>query len=253
MSSNLDNHKSSVRDIAQLFAKEKRLGTKAADLVNGTALTKCLEINEAFEVLGTPAEQRVAILASTVFCAETPHGVVVKQAISAAIRKQKETIPLPEIPPPNIPPKVPTPDQLALINYHNQLQRDSNKVAMRQYYNKMYKAMLRFIVSQWVPYSAAMRLLGRKGVAAGQATFTRNASTGSWPCAPTPNTPHTGLNTWNEHVRTAHGAAQKIKGTRMESKRYLGALGQILAKDLGENAPPHPRNAKAHLPMLNKL
>ena len=93
----------------------------------------------------------------------------------------------------------------------------------------------------------------RKGVAAGQATFTRNASTGSWPCAPTPNAPHTGLNTWNEHVRTAHGAAQKIKGTRMESKRYLGALGQILAKDLGENAPPDPRNAKARLPMLNKL
>ena len=104
MSSNLDNHKSSVRDIAKLFAEEKRLGTKAADLVNGTALTKCLEINEAFEVLGTPPEQRVPILASTVFCAETPHGLVVKQAISAAIRKHKETIPLPEIiPPPLVP------------------------------------------------------------------------------------------------------------------------------------------------------
>ena len=77
MSSNLDNHKSSVRDIAKLFAEEKRLGTKAADLVNGTALTKCLEINEAFEVLGTPAEQRVAMLASTVFCADTPHRVSV--------------------------------------------------------------------------------------------------------------------------------------------------------------------------------
>ena len=50
-------------------------------------------------------------------------------------------------------------DQLALINYQNQLQRDSNKVAMRQYNNKMYKATLRFIVAQWVPYSAAMRLL----------------------------------------------------------------------------------------------
>ena len=85
MSSNLDNHKSSVRDIAKLFAEEKRLGTKAADLVNGTALTKCLEINEAFEVLGTPAEQRVAMLASTVFCADTPHGTVVKQAISTFI------------------------------------------------------------------------------------------------------------------------------------------------------------------------
>ena len=29
---------------------------------------------------------------------------------------------------------------------------------MRQYNNKMYKATLRFIVAQWVPYSAAMRL-----------------------------------------------------------------------------------------------
>ena len=29
---------------------------------------------------------------------------------------------------------------------------------MRQYNNKMYKAMLRFIVAKWVPYSAAMRL-----------------------------------------------------------------------------------------------
>ena len=115
MSSNLDNHKSSVRDIAKLFAEEKRLGTKASDLVNGTALTKCLEINEAFEVLGTPAEQRVAMLASTVFCADTSHGRVVKQAISGFIRKHKETAPLPEIPPPNIPPNAPTPDQLALI------------------------------------------------------------------------------------------------------------------------------------------
>ena len=30
---------------------------------------------------------------------------------------------------------------------------------MRQYNNKMYKAMLRFIVAKWVPYSLAMRLL----------------------------------------------------------------------------------------------
>ena len=30
---------------------------------------------------------------------------------------------------------------------------------MRQYNNTMYKATLRFIVAQWVPYSAAMRLL----------------------------------------------------------------------------------------------
>ena len=102
---------------------------------------------EAFEVLGTPPEQRVPILASTVFCAETPHGLVVKQAISAAIRKHKETIPLPEIPPPLVPPNAPTPDQLALLNYQNQLQRESNKVAISQYNNKMYKAMLRFIVN----------------------------------------------------------------------------------------------------------
>ena len=159
MSSNLDNRTSSVRDIAKLFPEGKRLGTKSSDLVSGTALTTCLDIHEAFEVLGTPPEQRVPILASTVFCAETPHGLVVKQAISAAIRKHKETIPLPEIPPPLVPPNEPTPDQLALLNYQNQLQRESNKVAMRQYNNKMYKATLRFIVAQWVPYSAAMRLL----------------------------------------------------------------------------------------------
>ena len=101
MSSNIYNHNSSVRDIGKLFPEEKRLGTKASDLVSGTALTKCLDVHEAFEVLGTPAEQRVAILASTVFCADTPHGVVVKQAISAGIRKYKETVPLPEITPPN--------------------------------------------------------------------------------------------------------------------------------------------------------
>ena len=105
--------------IAKLFPEGKRLGTKAGDLVNGAALTKCLDIDEAFDVLGTPPEQRVAILASTVFCADTPHGTVVKQAISAFIRKHKETVPLPETPPPNIPPNVPTPDQLALIYYHN--------------------------------------------------------------------------------------------------------------------------------------
>ena len=104
-----------MRDIAKLFPEEKRLGTKASDLVSGIALTACLDIDEAFDVLGTPPEQRVAILASTVFCADTPHGTVVKQAISAFIRKHKETVPLPEIPPPNIPPNAPTPDQLALI------------------------------------------------------------------------------------------------------------------------------------------
>ena len=39
----------------KLFPEEKRLGTKASDLVSGTALTKCLDVHEAFEVLGTPA------------------------------------------------------------------------------------------------------------------------------------------------------------------------------------------------------
>jgi hypothetical protein len=52
-----------VRDIAKLFPEDKRLGTKASDLVSGTTLTRCLDVHEAFEVLGTPAEQRVAILA----------------------------------------------------------------------------------------------------------------------------------------------------------------------------------------------
>ena len=55
MSSNIYNHNSSVRDIGKLFPEEKRLGTKASDLVSGTALTKCLDVHEAFEVLGTPA------------------------------------------------------------------------------------------------------------------------------------------------------------------------------------------------------
>ena len=64
-----------MRDIAKLFPEEKRLGTKASDLVSGTALTVCLDIDEAFEVLGTSPEQRVAILASTVFCADTSHGI----------------------------------------------------------------------------------------------------------------------------------------------------------------------------------
>ncbi len=65
MSSNIDNRNSSVRDIAKLFPEEKRLGTKASDLVSGTTLTRCLDVHEAFEVLGTPAEQRVAILKFT--------------------------------------------------------------------------------------------------------------------------------------------------------------------------------------------
>ena len=42
-----------MRDIAKLFPEEKRLGTKASDLVSGIALTACLDIDEAFEVLGT--------------------------------------------------------------------------------------------------------------------------------------------------------------------------------------------------------
>ena len=49
----IDNRNSSVRDIAKLFPEEKRLGTKASDLVSGIALTVCLDIDEAFDVLGT--------------------------------------------------------------------------------------------------------------------------------------------------------------------------------------------------------
>ena len=51
----LDNRTraSSVRDIAKLFPEGKRLGTKASDLVSGAARTVCLDIDEAFEVLGT--------------------------------------------------------------------------------------------------------------------------------------------------------------------------------------------------------
>ena len=55
MSSNIYNHNSSVRDIGKLFPEEKRLGTKASDLVSGTTLTRYLDVHEAFEVLGTPA------------------------------------------------------------------------------------------------------------------------------------------------------------------------------------------------------
>ena len=44
-----------MRDIAKLFPEGKRLGTKASDLVSGAALTVCLDIDEAFEVLGTPS------------------------------------------------------------------------------------------------------------------------------------------------------------------------------------------------------
>jgi len=75
--------------------------------VSGAALNICLEIHRAFEVLNTPPEQRVAILASSVFCADTPHGVVVKQKIGAAVRKYKETRPLPETPRPLVHPNEP--------------------------------------------------------------------------------------------------------------------------------------------------
>ena len=71
-----------MKDIVTLFTSEKRFGAKPSDLVSGAALTVCLDIDEAFEVLGTPPEQRVAILASTVFCADTPHGVVVKELVT---------------------------------------------------------------------------------------------------------------------------------------------------------------------------
>ena len=52
MSSNLDNRTSSVRDIATLFPEEKRFGTKPSDLVSGAALIVCLDVHQAFEVLG---------------------------------------------------------------------------------------------------------------------------------------------------------------------------------------------------------
>ena len=38
-----------MRDIAKLFPEEKRLGTKASDLVSGIVLTACLDIDEAFD------------------------------------------------------------------------------------------------------------------------------------------------------------------------------------------------------------
>ena len=71
---------------------------------------------------------------------------------------RQETKPLPEIPRPLVHPDEPTPDQLATINYRNQLQRESNKVAMRRYNYELYKAALRFVVAKYVPFSAAMRL-----------------------------------------------------------------------------------------------
>ena len=76
MSSILDNRTSSVRDIATLFAPEKRFGAKQSDLVSVAALNTCLGVHQAFEVLNTPAEQRVSILASNVFCADTALGAV---------------------------------------------------------------------------------------------------------------------------------------------------------------------------------
>ena len=54
-----------MRDIATLFSKENRFGAKQSDLVSGAALNICLDVHQAFEVLNTPAEQRVSILAST--------------------------------------------------------------------------------------------------------------------------------------------------------------------------------------------
>ena len=50
MSSNLDSRNSSVRDIAKLFPEDKRLGTKASDLVSGTALTRCLDVHGGVSV-----------------------------------------------------------------------------------------------------------------------------------------------------------------------------------------------------------
>ena len=62
MSSNLDNRNSSVRDIGKLFPEEKRLGTKASDLVSGIALTACLDIDEAFDVLGMAISARYHVI-----------------------------------------------------------------------------------------------------------------------------------------------------------------------------------------------
>ena len=47
-----------LRDIGKLFPEEKRLGTKASDLVSGIALTACLDIDEAFDVLGMAISAR---------------------------------------------------------------------------------------------------------------------------------------------------------------------------------------------------
>ena len=59
-------------------------------------------------------------------------------------------------------PREPTPEQLSLINYQNQLQRDSNRVAMRQYNNTLYKATLRFINSEKTELDR-MRYISNKG------------------------------------------------------------------------------------------
>ena len=63
---------------------------------------------------------------------------------------RQETKFLPEIPLPLVHPDESTPDQLATINYRNQLQRESNKVAMRRYNYELYKAALRFVVAKYV-------------------------------------------------------------------------------------------------------
>ena len=87
MSSNLDSRNSSVRDIAKLFPEDKRLGTKASDLVSGTALTRCLDVHEAFEVLGTPPEQRVAILARYISRRHVPGADISLYPVSSYLSK----------------------------------------------------------------------------------------------------------------------------------------------------------------------
>ena len=90
-------------------------------------------------------------------CAQ-PFSRCARSCLPVARRYCQETKPLPEIPRPLVHPDEPTPDQLATINYRNQLQRESNKVAMRRYNYELYKAALRFVVAKYVPFSAAMRL-----------------------------------------------------------------------------------------------
>lgn len=125
--------------------------------MNGAAYDKCLKINSAFEVLDIPPHQRIAILASSVFCAEIDAGELVMQTISAHISKLRAQHPHVDtqravVHPGGVPP---TAADLASINYQNQLARETNKVALRRYNCRLYKAVLRFIdsiIREWEIY-----------------------------------------------------------------------------------------------------